>query len=71
MTRVYNREQLIEKMNKHNQIKVAHTMELVKNISDDFIGVQLVGFRKRVLKHDLGDSFLGVAGSVSSLIGVL
>ena len=70
MAKVYNREQLIEKMERHNKAKVQHAMELVKNISDAFIGVQLVGVSKRVLKHDLGDSFIGIAGGLSSLIGV-
>lgn len=36
--KVYNRQDLIEKMNKHNRMKVENAMELVKNISDLFIG---------------------------------
>lgn len=57
-------------MSRHNKVKVAHSMELVKNISDMFIGAQLVGISKRILKHDIGDSFLGLAGVTSSLIGI-
>lgn len=45
-------------------------MEVAKNISDIMIGLQLVGLTKKVLKHDLGDSFIGIAGAVSSVIGV-
>ena len=57
-------------MDRHNKVKVAHSMELVKNIGDMFIGVQLVGISKRVLKHDIGDSFVGLAGVTSSVIGI-
>ena len=70
MQKVYNREQLVEKMEKHNREKVRESMELIKNIADIFIGVQLTGLSKKVLKHDLGESFLGLAGSTSSLIGL-
>jgi hypothetical protein len=70
LPKVYNRQQLIEKMDRHNRVKVAHSMELVKNIADMFIGMQLVGISKRVLKYDIGDSFLGLAGITSSLIGI-
>ncbi|TNV76642.1 hypothetical protein FGO68_gene11110 [Halteria grandinella] len=61
---------LVEKMHKHNEIKVKHSLELTKNFSDLFIGVQVVGLTKRYLKHDFGESLLGIAGSTSSVIGI-
>lgn len=57
-------------MERHNKIKVIHTLELLKNVADMFIAVHLVGLSKRLLKHDLGESMLGMAGIVSSLIGL-
>lgn len=57
-------------MRRHNEVKVRHSLELIKNLSDLFIGVQVVGLTKRYLKHDFGESLLGIAGSTSSLIGL-
>lgn len=57
-------------MSRHNQSKVHHTFELLKNLADLAIGVQLLGISKRMLKHDLGESAIGIAGSVSAAIGV-
>ena len=57
-------------MDRHNKIKVIHTLELLKNVADMFIGVHLVGLSKRLLKYDFGESMLGMAGTVSSLIGL-
>ena len=57
-------------MARHNQSKIRHSLELIKNIADMFIGVQLVGIAKRYLKHDFGESLLGIAGTTSSLIGL-
>ena len=57
-------------MDAHNKIKINYSLELIKNIADLFIGVQLVGLTKRMLKNDFGESFIGIAGVVSSTIGL-
>lgn len=58
------------KMIKHNSLKVKHTLELCKNLSDLFLGVHFTGITRRCLKHDFGESLLGIAGTTSSLIGL-
>jgi uncharacterized membrane protein YraQ (UPF0718 family) len=57
-------------MKKHNETKLEHSIELIKNLSDLFIGVQIVGLTKRFLKHEFGESMLGIVGTTSSLIGL-
>jgi Peroxisomal biogenesis factor 11 (PEX11) len=60
----------ISKMAKHNEDKMRHSLELIKNLADMFIGVQVVGLPKRYLKHEFGESLLGIAGTTSSVIGL-
>ena len=57
-------------MIKHNRLKVKHTLELCKNLSDLILGVHFTGLTKRYLKNDFGESLLGIAGTTSSLIGL-
>jgi len=60
----------IKKMQKHNSLKIQHCLDLMKNLADVIIGLQLTGVSGKLLKFDFGESMIGIAGVVSSVIGI-
>lgn len=64
------RDSKTSRMIKHNRSKVKHSLELCKNFSDLILGLHFTGLTKRYLKHDFGESLLGIAGATSSFLGL-